>query len=75
MAFDRDPDPTAQLAPGHVRVTCEDGEGDPEVAVITDDFILVTAGRRFLASILHYPSTGTTVLTVKTTAPTPGGGD
>lgn len=49
------------------RVTCEDvTTGESESAVITDNYLVVTDGNRYLANVQHYPEAGTTVLTIRT---------
>lgn len=50
------------------RVTCQDIDtGFAESKVITDDYIVITDGNRYVANVQHYPKGGTTVLTIKTT--------
>ena len=50
-----------------IRVTVTDLEtGESETAEVTDDYIIVTAGRCYVAGAQHYPGKGTTVLTIKT---------
>lgn len=48
-----------------IRVTVEDLEtGETESREMRDDYVLITAGRHYVASINKYP-TGTVVLTIK----------
>lgn len=59
--------PPPALQPGQVRVTCEDDQGPPQVATITNDYILICAGNRYLDTAQKYRN-GTAVLTVKATS-------
>lgn len=50
-----------------IRITVEDLEtGETEVKEFDNDFCLTVAGNRYLDGIQHYPTKGTTVLTIKT---------
>lgn len=50
------------------KVTCQDVEtGESESAVITDDHLIITDGRAYLASVVAYAN-GTQILTVKKAA-------
>jgi len=40
-------------------------DGASETQEIMDDFVVITAGCVYVAHTQHYPSTGTTVLTIK----------
>lgn len=49
------------------RVTCTDlASGEEESVVITDNHVVITDGRRYVANTQVYPGTGTTVITLKT---------
>jgi len=52
------------------RVTCTDEDtGESDTKHVENDFLLVTDGTCYLASAQHYPTKGTTVLTVKMEPP------
>lgn len=55
----------SDLLPGQVRVTCEDDLGDPESVVITDDYVVVCAGNRYVESVSK-PVNGTVTVVIKT---------
>ena len=49
------------------RVTCEDVDtGESESVVIENNHVVIVDGNRHVGSIRHYPTTGTTVITIKT---------
>lgn len=53
-----------------VLVTVEDRKaGTIETVKVQDDYLLITQGNRYLDGIQSYPTTGTTVLTIKTGTP------
>lgn len=48
------------------RITCTDVEtGESETVTIENDFLVITDGNRYLASVVAYPKSGTTVITIK----------
>ena len=50
-----------------IRVTVEDLlTGEKESVEITDDYVIICAGRRYQSSVQHYPRSGTDVVTIKT---------
>ena len=53
-----------------VRVTVEDADGDTETAVIENDYIVVTAGDRYIDGIQAYGN-GTQIVTIKRKAQSP----
>lgn len=49
------------------RVTCEDVDtGESESVVIENNHVVIVDGNRHVDSIQHSPTTGTTVITIKT---------
>lgn len=54
-----------KLNEGEVRVTTVDWEGREETIVIVDDYVIVTAGNRYVSHTQIYPGKGTHVITVK----------
>lgn len=53
------------MADPQIRITVEDLEtGDQEQQTITDDVVVITAGRHYVASVNKY-ATGTQVWTIK----------
>lgn len=49
-----------------IRVTVEDTEtGEKDVAEMEDNYIVVTAGRHYVAHTQYYRSTGTIQVTIK----------
>ena len=56
---------SGELTEGQVRVTTIDWEGREESVVIADDYVIVTAGNRYVANTQVYPQRGTHVITIK----------
>lgn len=47
-----------------IKITVDDGHGDVETATISNDYVLICAGNRYLANVQTHAN-GTVVLTVK----------
>jgi hypothetical protein len=47
-------------------ITCRDLEtGEQDSVVITDDYVVVTDGNRYVASTQFFPRSGTVIITIK----------
>lgn len=50
-----------------IRVTCTDlATGESESQEIWNDYLIITAGNRYVSGVQWYPGKGTAVVTIKT---------